>query len=420
MQKKLYKRELFFKKIRGFYSETEIIKVVTGVRRCGKSSLLETIGDELREKGVNENNIIFIHLDKKQYIDIKNPNQLEKIIDEKCSEIKGLKYLFIDEIQNVKGFEELINAYREEKEYSIFITGSNSYLLSGELATKLTGRYIEFEMQTLSFDEYLEMKNFYNKEILPSLEDEFDKYILEGGFPYAINLDSFNDKRLYVKSVINEIFEKDILKNKRIKNQMLFEMIKTYIINNFGATTSITGLCKYLASATKSNIRKETVYNYLEILENTKIISKCKRFDLKSKKSLRGEEKYYLTDLSFYFSLNTDNRIEYGPVLENIVYNYAKSRGYEISVGRIGKLEVDFILRNDDKDYSYVQVARYIDNDNYDENGKNITEEREYKPLEEIRDSYPKYVMTLDRLLQKRSGVHHVNIISFMNKKEMF
>ena len=420
MQKKLYKRELFLKKIRGFYSETEIIKVVTGVRRCGKSSLLETIGDELREKGVNENNIIFIHLDKKQYIDIKNPNQLEKIIDEKCSEIKGLKYLFIDEIQNVKGFEELINAYREEKEYSIFITGSNSYLLSGELATKLTGRYIEFEMQTLSFDEYLEMKNFYNKEILPSLEDEFDKYILEGGFPYAINLDSFNDKRLYVKSVINEIFEKDILKNKRIKNQMLFEMIKTYIINNFGATASITGLCKYLASATKSNIRKETVYNYLEILENTKIISKCKRFDLKSKKSLRGEEKYYLTDLSFYFSLNTDNRIEYGPVLENIVYNYAKSRGYEISVGRIGKLEVDFILRNDDKDYSYVQVARYIDNDNYDENGKNITEEREYKPLEEIRDSYPKYVMTLDRLLQKRSGVHHVNIISFMNKKEMF
>ena len=420
MQKKLYKRELFLKKIRGFYSETEIIKVVTGVRRCGKSSLLETIGDELREKGVNENNIIFIHLDKKQYMDIKNPNQLEKIIDEKCSEIKGLKYLFIDEIQNVKGFEELINAYREEKEYSIFITGSNSYLLSGELATKLTGRYIEFEMQTLSFDEYLEMKNFYNKEILPSLEDEFDKYILEGGFPYAINLDSFNDKRLYVKSVINEIFEKDILKNKRIKNQMLFEMIKTYIINNFGATASITGLCKYLASATKSNIRKETVYNYLEILENTKIISKCKRFDLKSKKSLRGEEKYYLTDLSFYFSLNTDNRIEYGPVLENIVYNYAKSRGYEISVGRIGKLEVDFILRNDDKDYSYVQVARYIDNDNYDENGKNITEEREYKPLEEIRDSYPKYVMTLDRLLQKRSGVHHVNIISFMNKKEMF
>ena len=211
MQKKLYKRELFLKKIRGFYSETEIIKVVTGVRRCGKSSLLETIGDELREKGVNENNIIFIHLDKKQYIDIKNPNQLEKIIDEKCSEIKGLKYLFIDEIQNVKGFEELINAYREEKEYSIFITGSNSYLLSGELATKLTGRYIEFEMQTLSFDEYLEMKNFYNKEILPSLEDEFDKYILEGGFPYAINLDSFNVKRLYVKIFINVIFEKDIL-----------------------------------------------------------------------------------------------------------------------------------------------------------------------------------------------------------------
>ncbi|MBQ6024605.1 MAG: ATP-binding protein [Lachnospiraceae bacterium] len=418
--KKLYPRETYLKKIRGFYDEDEIIKVITGVRRCGKSSLLEMIIEELQKRKVPDNNIIMIHLDKKPYKSIKVAADLEKIIDDKSKDIKGLKYLFIDEIQNVKGFEETINAYREEGDYSIFITGSNSYLLSGELATKLTGRYIEFEMSTLSFDEYIGMKKFYGKEASANLEDEFDRYMLEGGFPYTVRLETFADKRLYSKNVIDEIFEKDIRKNKRIKNRQMFETIQRFIINNFGSTMSIKGLCEYLANTTKTVIRKETVYNYLSILENAKIIRKCTRFDMKSKKSLRGEEKYYLSDLSFYFTQNTDNRIEYGPVLENIIYNYAKSRGYDISVGRIGKLEVDFILRDMDMNYSYVQVARYIDNGNIDENGKNITEEREYRPLEQIRDSYPKYVMTLDRLLQKRSGIHHKNIISFIEKGELF
>jgi len=418
--KKLYKREIYLKKIRGFYDETEIIKVITGVRRCGKSSLLEMIIDELKERNVKDDNIIVIHLDKRPFKNIKTPEALEKIIDECAKGVKGLKYLFIDEIQNVKGFEETVNAYREEDDYSIFLTGSNSYLLSGELATKLTGRYIEFEITTLSFDEYLGLKKLLGKDISNNLEDEFDNYMLEGGFPYAVSLESFVDKRLYVKSVISEIYEKDIRKNKRIKNRMLFETIQTYIINNFGATMSIKGLCEYLENTTKSTIRKETVYNYLSILENAKIVSKCTRFDMKSKKSLKGEEKYYLSDLSFYFANNTDNRIEYGPVLENIIYNYAKSRGYEISVGKIGKLEVDFIMRDMDMNYSYVQVARYIDNDNVDENGKNLTEEREYRPLEQARDGYPKYVLTLDRLLQKRSGVHHKNIISFIRNGETF
>ena len=418
--KKLYLREMYLKKIRGFYDEDEIIKVISGVRRCGKSSLLEMIIGELKDKTVPEENIIVINLDKRPYLSVRTIDSLESVIDEKSEGVKGLKYLFIDEVQNIKGFEEIINAYREEGDYSIFITGSNSYLLSGELATKLTGRYIEFEISTLSFDEYLGMKQFLGKEISQNPEDEFDKYMLEGGFPYALRLDSFSDKRAYTQSVISEIFEKDIRKNKKIKNKMLFENIQRYIINNFGATMSVKGLCEYLANTTKTTVRKETVYNYLSILENAKIVSKCTRFDMKSKKSLQGEEKYYLSDLSFYFATNTDNRIEYGPVLENIVYNYAKSHGYSVSVGRIGKLEVDFILRNPDMDYSYVQVARYIDNGNVDENGVNLTEEREYRPLEQIKDSFPKYILTLDRLLQKRSGIHHKNIISFIEKGEMF
>ena len=201
---------------------------------------------------------------------------------------------------------------------------------------------------------------------------------------------------------------------------MLFDLVKNYIINNFGATISIKNLCENIRTSSNKQIRKETLYNYLSILENAKIISKCKRFDLKSRRSLKGEEKYYLSDLSFYFATNTDNRIKYGSVLENIIYNYAKSRGYEISVGRIGKLEVDFILRNLSRDYAYVQVARYIDNGSLDKDGKNLTEEREYKPLEQIKDSYPKYILTLDRLLQKRGGIHHKNIISFITEGEHF
>lgn len=259
---KLYFRHRYLEKIRGFYDEGEIIKVITGVRRCGKSSLLEMIVTELREKGISDENIVEIHLDKRPYKRIRTVEALEAVIDEKCQNVNGLKYLFLDEIQNVRGFEESINAYREEGDYSIFITGSNSYLLSGELATKLTGRYIEYEMSTLTFDEYLEMKKFYGKEIAANPEDEFDKYMLEGGFPFAVRLDSFVDKRLYTKSVIDEIYEKDIRKNKRIKNRLLFSTIQTYIINNFGATISIKSLCEYLENTTKMTVRKETVYNY--------------------------------------------------------------------------------------------------------------------------------------------------------------
>lgn len=418
--KRLYKREFYLNKIRGFYDDDEIIKVVTGVRRCGKSSLMEMICNELKEKGVEDKNIIYIHLDRRPYKSIKTAKKLEEIIDERSQNVDGMKYLFIDEIQNIDSFEEVVNAYREEGEYSIFITGSNSYLLSGELATKLTGRYVEFEMTTLSFNEYIGMKKFFGYELDMSLENEFDNYILEGGFPHAVKLENFADKRLYVKNVIDEIRKKDIRKNKVIKNKILFDQIQTYIINNFGSTMSISSLCDYLTNITKASVRKETVYRYISILEDAKIISKCNRFDLKSRKSLRREEKYYLTDLSFYYCNNTDNRIEYGPVLENIVYNYARVLGYEISIGKIGKLEVDFILRDMNMDYSYIQVARYIDNGNIDENGVNLTEEREYRSLESIKDSYPKYLLSLDRLLQRRSGIKHENIIKFMAEERAF
>lgn len=409
---KLYKREKYLSKMRGFYHETDLIKVITGLRRCGKSSIMELISRELIASGVKRENILFLKLDKKGYKRIKSPDALESAIDKLAEGIKGVKYLFIDEIQKVKGFEEVIDAYREEEDFSIFITGSNSYLLSGELMTYLTGRYIEFEVGTLTFDEYIGMKEYF-KIPVGEKADEFEKYIREGGLPRNVLFDNDLDKQTYTQSVIKEIYEKDIKKNKKIRNRELFNVIQTYIINNFGSKTSISSLCDYLSKTRKEEIRKATVYKYLEILENAKIISKCKRFDTKSKKSLNGEEKYYLSDLSFYFATNVDARVNYGPVLENIVYNYAKSKSYQMSVGKIGDLEVDFILRDIFNKYSYVQVARTIYGEE-DENGLDKTEEREYRSLEKIQDNYPKYVLSLDILLQHRSGIIHKNLINFM------
>lgn len=408
----LYKREKYLKKIRPFYSEEDLIKVITGVRRCGKSSLMETICDELKQTmDVKDEQIIYIDLDSRKNRNIKTADALEAMIDSQTTSQEKI-YLFIDEIQNVDSFEEVINGYRTDGGYSIFITGSNSHLLSGELSTKLTGRYIEFELYTLSFDEYLEMKKFYNKDINPNTIVELNNYILEGGFPRTVQFDDLQVKRTYTESVVREIFEKDIRKRVKIRNREAFESVEHFIINNFGATTSISGLQESLEK-NGMKISRTTLSNYIKILVDAKILYECSRFDMKSKKSLSGEKKYYVSDLSFYFSLNTDNKINYGPVLENIVYFYAKSHDYSISVGRIGKLECDFILRDHKMNYAYVQVAYTIAL-------SKKTEDREYKSLESIRDNYPKYVMTTDYLLQNRNGIKHVNLIDFIISNSTF
>lgn len=420
MSKSRYPREKYLKKIRNFYHDCEIIKVISGVRRSGKSCLLECVKDELLANNIPQQNILFINLDTKEYKNVKKIEELEKIIDEKFKNISGIKYLFIDEIQNVKNFEKTINAYREEGEYSIFITGSNAYLLSGELVTKLTGRYIEFKITTLTFDEYIEMKKFFNKKINDNLQIEFNSYIKEGGFPKAIEYDDFESKQLYVKSVIDEIFEKDVKKNKNIRNKRLFDEIVKFVIGNFGSTFSVSSLLDYINNNADEKTTKITIYRYINELINLRIIDKCERIDQKSKNSLFGKEKYYLSDLSFYFFNRTDNKINYGPVLENIVYNYAKSLNYEISIGKFKNYEIDFILRDINQNYYYVQVARTLDNGTYDEKGLSLVEEREYRPLELIKDNYPKYVLTLDFLLQKRNGIIHKNLIDFMHNKEKF
>lgn len=406
---KIYKREDYLKKVRGFYKD-DMIKVISGIRRCGKSFFLKSIIQELLENGVQEKDIIYIELDKKEYKNIKTPKQLEKVIDKQIVD-NDFKYLFIDEIQNVKGFEPLINSYREDGNISIFITGSNSYLLSGELITKLTGRYIEIEMMTLSFYEYVDMKRFLNKSVNSNIYLEFEEYIRNGGFPKSLFYDNYEEKITYTSSVINQIFEKDIKTSNRINDKSLFERIEKFVINNFGAVISIRNIYNYLRKEARINVDRRTIKRYLDILEKAKIIYPCELFDIKSKSVLKDEKKYYLADLSIYYTLNTDNRINYGPVLENVMYSYLKSKNYKLSVGYIGNLECDFIARANYDDYYYIQVSKDISNKE--------AEEREYRPFYKIKEQYPRYLFTMDLLLQKRDGVKHENIVDFIynNKK---
>ena len=372
---------------------------------------MESIAQELRENGIDEHHIVYLDLDARKYRKIKTADQLESLIDE-LTPIDGRTYLFIDEVQNVDDFETVINGFREEGRHSIFITGSNSYLLSGELVTKLTGRYIEFEMFPLTFDEYLGMKRFLGKTVSSNLVDEFDQFLRQGGFPKAVQYDTPEDRRTYIASVIAEIFQKDIKRRIKIRNVAAFQSVQTYIINNFGATTSLSNLLEDLDSV-GIHIKRETLDRYITILKDAKILCECNRFDLKSRRSIGGEQKFYLSDLGFYFATNTDNRINYGPALENAVYVYARTHGCSVSIGRIGSLECDFIFRHGDANYAYAQVAMTIMADK-------TTEDREYAPLERIGDNYPKFVLTRSDPIQKRNGIIHVNLPEFMKEGRVF
>lgn len=402
MKQAIFRRDYYLNKIRGFY-KSDLIKVVTGIRRCGKSCFLQSVIEDLKASGVLEKDIININLDKYGFIGITTVEQLDKCLQERITD-SDFKYVFIDEIQNVTGFETLINAYREEGRFSIFITGSNSYLLSGELVTKLTGRYIEIEMFPLNFQEFLAMKKFMAIET-KDISTEFMEFIRHGGFPKTLEFLNEQDKDLYVENVIQQVIEKDVIKYRQIRNRSIFNKVMNYVISNFGSTTSIKSIAEHFKKQENLPIKIETINGYLKILENAKIINRCSRFDVKSKKSLMGEQKYYLADLGIYFSRNTDQRINFGSTLENILYTYLRAKGYRLSVGRVGKLECDFITQKNGN-YDYIQVAMTI--------SEKKTEDREYEPFKHIRDNYPKYIFTLDPLLQKRDGILHKNLAQFI------
>lgn len=413
MFKKIYPREKYIGRIRPFF-DSDIIKIITGIRRCGKSCILKAIINELIEKGIEEQEIIYVPLDKRGYKSIKTPEQLEEKIESMILK-EGFHYLFIDEVQNVVGFENVVQAYAEEG-FSVFLTGSNSYLLSDEISTKLTGRYLNFETFTLDFSEYLQMKNFFQLSIHENIREEFNEFVLNGGFPKALEFPDVDSRQVYTRGIIEEIFEKDVKKRKRISNIAVFERVQSFLLNNYSSTFSFSNLTEYLRKEGLS-FKDATVRGYIEDLKKAKIVYECNRFDLKSKRSIKREQKYYLADLAIYFAMNTDNTINFGPSLENIVYHYLVSHGYQVSVGRIGKLECDFIVRDKKQKYAYIQVTYTLQAGDLESTQK--LKEREYRPFRFIKDSYPRYIISLDDFRDQQEGVNHINAIDLFLGKEI-
>ena len=398
----MIKREEYLKKIRGFYDQ-DLIKVITGIRRSGKSTLLKQIIDELKESGVNKEKIIYINFEDIDMSFIKNDMDLNKYIKQKikCDE---KYYLFFDEIQNVIDWEKAVNSFKATKNVSIFITGSNSNLLSGELATLLAGRYVSFKIQPFSFREVCELRGLKDKS---EIEKAFEDYIKWGGMPQRFYFKEEQEIKNYLMDLYDSIVVKDIITRYKVKDVELLNKILEYLMSTPAQQFSITNIVNYLKSENR-NCSNETLYNYLSYITNSFIMNKAKRYDIKGKRVLSTNDKYYLTDLGLgqvKSSIKTKGK---GSVLENIVYNELINRGYEVLVGKSDSSEIDFIASYFDEKI-YVQVAYILADDD--------VIEREFGAFKEIQDNYPKYVLTMDKLDFSQNGIIHKNVIDWLLEK---
>lgn len=412
----MVKRELYLEKIYNFMDK-EVIKVITGMRRCGKSYLFKLIIQELKKRGINEDDILLIDLELPTYNQIKTREQLDEIVVPFIESHKNKVYLFFDEIQNVKDWEVSINSYYKLENTDLYITGSNSKLMSKEFATLLTGRYVNIELYPFSFNEFLDYKNELNhppliiNELNNNLENCFEEYQQYGGIPLTIS--SQQDKELVLNGIYSSIILNDIVERYEIRNIGLFNRIVKYIIENTGNLISANAVYKYLKHE-KLKITKQTIYNYLEYLENAYLISKAPKEDLVGKKEIIGSEKYYLLDTGFYKSQLEEKQRNIGHILENIIFIELKRHGYKITIGSINDYEIDFVCKKNNKKM-YIQVTYLLENEK--------TIEREFRPLLMIKDNYPKYVLSMDRTLQPQNGIKHMNIIDFLknfNHNEIF
>ena len=397
-------RERYLTKIRPFYDQ-DLIKVIMGIRRCGKSVLLLQIIDELKEKGIAESQIIYINFENEDYNFIKNDIDLHNYIKEKIIN-ENKYYLFFDEIQNIKDWEKAINSFKASKNVSIFITGSNSDLLSGELATHLAGRYVSFKLYPLTFSEVCKLKNLNEKK---DIEDAFDDYITWGGMPQRFVLTDEMQTRTYLSDVYDSIVLKDIIARFGIKDIDLFNRIVEYIVTTPSQNFSAESLSKYFANKDNREVSKVTLYNYLEYMTKAMLINKADRYDIRGKRILSGKYKYYLTDLGIGQVKNIGKRQQLGAYLENIVYNELISRGYDVKVGNLEKGEVDFIAIRF-KEKIYIQVAYILADDS--------VIDREFGVYKEIQDNYPKYVLTMDKHDFSQNGIIHKNVIDWLLQEE--
>lgn len=401
----MLKRELYLSKIRPFY-ESDLIKVVVGIRRAGKSTIMMQIIDELQNMKIPKEQIIYINLEYKEYSFIKNDDDLYNYIK---SLIKNdLKYyIFLDEIQNVDKWEKTVNSYRAKEKYSIFITGSNSDLLSGELATHIAGRYVSFKVYPFTFSEVCELKNIKDKNKY-ELKEYLDDYIKWGGLPQRFEFDYEMQIKTYLIDVYDSIIVKDIIERFEIKDLDLFNRIVEYIVTTPSETFSAETLVNYFLGKEERKVAKNTLYNYLEYMVKGNLINKCERYDIRGKRILSGKYKYYLTDLGLCMIKSINRKPQMGAYLENIVYNELLVRGYEVSVGNIQNGEIDFIATKDNK-IEYYQVTYTLANE------KTIA--REFDAYKNIDDNYPKYVLSTDTFDMSQNGIVHKNIIDWLLNK---
>lgn len=393
----MIKREAILKRIRPFY-ESDLIKVLIGLRRSGKSVLLQQIMDELFQKGVEPEQVIAVNFEDFQYSFITDAKQLYDYI---CRMRKNEKkyYLFFDEIQMVPEFERVINSFRATWDVSIFITGSNGKLLSGELATLLSGRYVSFRVAPFSFQEYCEIREIKNPR-----DEDLAEYMNWGGMPQRFAMAGENETRTFLQDLYNSVVLRDIVQRTGAKDIDLLNRIMEYLMANPSQTFSSKGILNYFKSVDRT-VSTQTLYNYLEHIQTSLIVSKVQRYDIRGKQVLTSLDKYYLTDLGLGRIHNSGFKLEMGALLENIVYNELRNRGFEVYVGKIPRGEVDFVALKDGKK-EYYQVAYYL----YDQ--KVI--DREFGAYTQIPDNFPKYVISMDRIDFSREGIIHRNAIEFL------
>ncbi|MBQ6444382.1 MAG: ATP-binding protein [Methanosphaera sp.] len=406
MTNKLIKHHSYIDQLKN-YIDSDFVKVYIGIRRSGKTSLMHNIIDELKSMGVKDENIIFISLESREYANIDNSEQLNEIVYNKTENIKGKIYLFFDEIQQVKEWEKSINSYRVSLDSDIYITGSNSKLLSGELATLLTGRYLTINVYPFSFKEFLQYKNEIERVELTkdTINKLYDEYFNFGGMPGILSLGSDEFKKIALKDIYNSILFEDIVSRFKINNIDLLQRFVRYIISSTGEIFSSKSITNYLKS---NNIytSQDTLLKYKEYLNQSFFISKCKIFELKGKKEMKILGKYYLTDHGFHHALIEDNILKVTKILENIVYVELLRRGYTVHVGRnTDNTEVDFVCEKYGK-YKYIQVSYRLTSEK--------TLNREISPLLRIHDKYESILITTEKHDFSKEGVKHLNIIDFL------
>lgn len=394
-------REDYLSKIRGFYN-SNLIKILVGIRRCGKSVILEQIVNEIKNNGIDDDHIININFEFIEYENLKDYKKLNCFIKEKIKD-KKMYYVFLDEIQTVDRFEDTINSLRASvKNISIFITGSNSKMLSDELSTVLSGRYVLFNINPLSYKEYIRLtkKNAYEM-------DTFWDYAKWGGLPNRCEFDNETDIKNYLHSVFDSIILRDIVKRLNLQDVVLFDMILQYLIDTIGREFSAENIIKYLEKEYKK-VSSETIYTYIDALCKALIIRKVYRYDIHGKGILKTLNKYYVTDLGIAQIKHNSNNFKNYILLENIIYNELISKNYDVYIGKTKTGEVDFIAKKDNNT-EYIQVT-------FELNSEDVIE-REFGAFNQIKDNYPKYVLSLDKQDFSRDGIIHKNIIDWLLNK---